>query len=107
VSTPFLAEAANMHRLFYFLILLCFLLFFMTKGIGCKKEFNKQGFPSHKKACNFFKRAMRECLNKIPDYGAETSTSNIETATESAGCPVDLGEMLLDDEQVPFSSLEN
>ena len=50
---------------------------------------------------------MRERLNNIPDYGAGPTTSNIEMVTESAGCPVDLGEMLPDDVQVPFSSLEN
>ena len=74
----------------------------MTKCIGCKKEFNKQGFPSHKKACNLFKRAIRERLNNIPDYGAGPSTTNKEMATESAGFPVDRQEMLLDDAQVRF-----
>jgi inorganic pyrophosphatase len=79
----------------------------MTKCIGCKKEFNNQGFPSHKKSCKLFKRAMRERLNKIPDYGAGPSTSNEEMVTEPAGEPADLGEMLVDDVQVPFSSPEN
>ena len=79
----------------------------MTKCIGCKKEFNNQGFPSHKKACKLYKRAIRERLNNIAEYGVGPSTSNVEMGTESAGCPVDLGEMILDDIQVPFSLLEN
>ena len=74
----------------------------MTKCIGCKKDFNNHGYTSHKKACNLFKREMRERLNNIAEYGAGPSTSNIELVTESAGCPVDLGEMLLDNEQVRF-----
>ena len=79
----------------------------MTKCIGCKKEFSHLGFPAHKRGCNLFKRAMREQLNKIPDYGAGPSTSNEEMVTEPAGEPADLGEILVDNVQVPFSTLEN
>ena len=108
-STLLLAVAANMHKLFYFLPLLLFsffLLFYMMKCVGCKKEFNKLGFPSHKKACNLLKCAMREWLNNIPDCasGAGPSTTNKEMVTGSAGLPVDPVEMLLDDEQVRFYS---
>ena len=74
----------------------------MTKCIGCKKEFNNQGFPSHKKACKLFKRAMRERFNNIPDFGTGPSTSDKEIVTESPGCPGDLGDILLDDVQVRF-----
>ena len=77
----------------------------MTKCIGCKKEFNNQGFPSHKKACNLYKRKMRERFNNVEEFGAGPSTSNVEMMTESAGCPVELDEMILDDVQVPCSSL--
>ena len=79
----------------------------MTKCIGCKKDFNNHGYTSHKKACKLFKREMWEQLNNVADFGAGSSTSNTETVTESAGCPVDFGEMLLDDVEVPFSFLEN
>ena len=79
----------------------------MTKCIGCKKDFSHLGFPGHKKACNLFKRAMRERLNKIPEYGAGPSSSNEEMVTQPAVEPVDVGEMLVDDVQVPFSSLKN
>jgi hypothetical protein len=96
------AAVAAMRRLFYLLIILTFLVYTMTKCIGCKREFNNQGYPSHKKSCKLFKRAMRERLNKIPDYGAGPSTSNEEMVTEPAGEPADLGEMLVDDVQVPF-----
>ena len=94
-----------MRRLFYFVLLLL-LLFSMTKCIGCKKEFNHQGFSSHKKACNLFKRAMRERLNNIPEYGVGPSSSNQEIVTQPGGELVDVDEMLVDDVQVPFSSLK-
>lgn len=45
---------------------------------------------------------MQEWLNKIPDYSAGPSTSNKEMVTEPAGEPADLGEMLVDDVEVPF-----
>ena len=50
---------------------------------------------------------MRERLNKIPEYGAGPSSSNEEMVTQPAVEPVDVGEMLVDDVQVPFSSLKN
>ena len=50
---------------------------------------------------------MRERLNNVANLGAGLSTSNTEMVTESAGCPVDFGEMLLDDVQVTFSFLAN
>ena len=77
----------------------------MTKCIGCKKDFNNHGYNSHKKACKLFKREMRGRLNNVADFGAGPSTSNTEMMTESAGCPVELDEMILDDVQVPCSSL--
>ena len=94
-----LAEATTMRRPLI-LILFCFLLYTMTKCIGCKKEFNNQGFPSHKKSCKLFKRAMRERLNNIPDYGAGPSTSNEEMVAESAGEPANLDDMIVDNVQV-------
>jgi hypothetical protein len=38
----------------------------MTKCIGCKREFNHQGFPSHKKFCKAYKREIRTRLSNIP-----------------------------------------
>ena len=49
---------------------------------------------------------MRGRLNNVADFGAGPSTSNTEMMTESAGCPEDFSEMLLDDVQVPFLFLE-
>ena len=107
-STCLLVDAVNMRRLsgLLYLLLFYFLLYSMMKCIGCRKEFNNQGYPSHKKSCKQFKRAMRERLNNIPDYGAGPSNSNEEMVIESAGCPADLGTILLDDVQVIFLSLK-
>ena len=75
-----------MRKLLY-IFNLYFLLYLMTKCIGCKKEFNS---------------AMRERFNNIPDFGTGLSTSDKEIVTESPGCPGDLGDILLDDVQVRF-----
>jgi hypothetical protein len=77
----------------------------MTKCIGCKREFNNQGFPSHKRACKLYKQAMRERLARIPDFGP--STSKEEMVTEPVGEPADSGEMVLDNVQVRFSYQKN
>ena len=50
---------------------------------------------------------MRERLNNIPEYGAGPSSSNEGIVTQSAGELVNVGEMLVDDVQVPFSFLQN
>ena len=39
----------------------------MTKCIGCKREFNQQGFPSHKKFCKAYKREIQTRLSNIPN----------------------------------------
>jgi hypothetical protein len=79
--------------------LLILLINTMPKCIGCKKDFNSQGFSTHKKSCKPYKRAIKARLQNV--------TSNEEMVTEPAGEPADLGEMLVDDVQVPFSSPEN
>jgi hypothetical protein len=64
----------------------------MTKCIGCKKEFNHQGFPSHKRSCKAYKREIRARLSNIPDYapGPGPSTSDEAMAIVVAGEPEDV-----------------
>ena len=83
----------------FFTILLVFLINTMPKCIGCKKDFNAQGFLTHRKSCKPYKRAIKARLQNV--------TSNEEMVTGTAGELADLGEMFVDDVQVPFSSLEN
>ena len=53
----------------------------------------------HKKSCKPYKRAIRTRLQNV--------TSNKETATEPAGEPADLGEMLVDNVRVRFLGQKN
>jgi hypothetical protein len=74
----------------------------MIKCLGCKRNFNQQGFPSHKNFCKSYKREIRGRLSKIPDFAAGPSTSNEGAVAGDAGDLVGSVEMPVDDIQVPF-----
>jgi hypothetical protein len=74
----------------------------MTKCIGCKKEFNHQGFPSHKKFCKAYKREIRVRLSNIPEVVAGPSISDEGILDREPGNPAGSDEMLMDDVQVSF-----
>jgi hypothetical protein len=72
----------------------------MTKCIGCKKEFNHQGFPSHKKSRKAYKREIRARLSNVADYAPGPTTDNEGVVTEDAGDPETLVEVSMDEVQV-------
>ena len=82
-----------------FTFLLVFLSNTMPKCIRGKKDFNAQGFSTHRKSCKPYKHAIKTHSQNV--------TFNEEIVTETAGELADLGEMFVDNVQVLFSSLEN
>ena len=63
---PTLLYLAAMRRLLLIFFFFSFLLLAMTKCVGCKKNFNNQGYPAHKKSCKLYKLALRVGLRTVP-----------------------------------------
>jgi len=89
-----------MHKILFIFTLVYFLLYTMTKCIGCKKEFNHQGFPSHKKSCKAYKREIRVRLRNVANYAPGPNTSNEGVVTGDAGELMALVEIPMDELQV-------
>jgi hypothetical protein len=71
-----------MRKWLYILYSVCFLFFLinsMPKCLGCKKEFKSQGFPAHKRSCNFYKREIKARLTKVVDSNLVAGPSNKTT----------------------------
>ena len=74
----------------------------MTKCIGCKREFNHQGFPSHKKFCKLYKREIRVRLSNISEFASDLSTSNEGMVAGDAEDLAGSVEIMVDNVQVLF-----
>ena len=51
----------------------------MPKCFGCKKEFQSQGFPAHKRSCNPYKREIKARLTNVLDSNLVAGPSNETT----------------------------
>jgi hypothetical protein len=89
-----------MRKWLWSLSVVCFLFFlinFMPKCLGCKKEFKPQGFPAHKRSCNLYKRGIKARLTNVLNSDLVAGPSNETAILDDAD---DLGtadDMLLDD----------
>lgn len=94
-----------MRRLLLIFLIFSFLLLAMTKCIGCKKIFNNQGYPAHKKSCKPYKLALRQGLRRISEHEkvAGPSNSNRQVMAEPPG----LAEMEVDIVQVRHYNIFN
>ena len=54
----------------------------MPKCIGCKNEFQSQGFPAHKRSCNPYKREIKARLTHVLDSNLVAGPSNDTTIPE-------------------------
>ena len=96
-----------MRRLLLIFLFFSFLLLAMTKCVGCKKNFNNQGYPAHKKSCKPYKLALREGLRRISEHEkvAGPSDSNQQITAEPPGEPPGLAEMEMDIIQVRYHNI--
>jgi len=85
------------HWSIFFTFLLLFLINTMPKCIGCKKDFNSQGFSTHKKSCKPYKRAIKAHLKNVPDLSSIPGPSNDSMVLEDAEEPGGAGDMFVDD----------
>jgi len=96
-----------MRRLLLIFLIFSFLLLAMTKCIGCKKNFNNQGYPAHKKSCKPYKLALREGLQRISEHVQVAGPSNLnqQVTAEPPGEPPGLAEMEVDIVQVRYRNI--
>ena len=67
-----------MRKLLVSTFFICFLFLSinsMPKCIGCKKEFQSQGFPAHKRSCNPYKREIKARLTNVLVAGPSNNTT--------------------------------
>ena len=98
---------AAMCRLLLIFLFFSFLLLAMMKCVGCKKNFNNQGYPAHKKSCKPYKLVLWEGLQWISEHEkvAGPSNSNQQIMAEPLGEPPGLAEMEVDIVQVRYHNI--
>jgi hypothetical protein len=95
-----LTACPSMRKWLWSLSIICFLFLLinsMPKCFGCKKEFQSQGFPAHKKFCNPYKRGIKARLTNVLDSNPVAGPSNKTTILDDVDNLGIAEDMVVDD----------